>query len=252
MDVRPDWYDGFFEDDWLDEIALNADAEWTDRQTNFLVEKLQLEAGQRVLDLACGHGRVALPLAERGFQVTGVDLSPRSLELARAAADAKGLDVAFVESDMREIDFDGVFDAAYNVYTSFGYFEDDAENQRVLAAVARALRPGGRFLIDTINPCGLAARYRERMWDPLESGGWFLQEHEFDILRGRNRAVWTFLREDGARSELAHSVRAYAPWELARMLEAAGLNVVEGWGDFEGTELKLESRRTILHADKPA
>ena len=115
MEVPKDWYDGFFEDDWLDEIALHADDEWTDRQTSFLVEKLELEPGERVLDLACGHGRLALPLAERGLDVTGVDLSPRSLELARAAAEGQGLQVAFVQSDMREIDFVGEFDAAYNL-----------------------------------------------------------------------------------------------------------------------------------------
>lgn len=251
MDVQPDWYDGFFEGDWLDEIALNADAEWSDRQTNFLVEKLELETGERVLDLACGHGRVALPLAERGFNVTGVDLSPRSLELARAAADAQGLDVDFVQSDMREIDFDGEFDAAYNVYTSFGYFEEEAENQRALHAVSRALRPGGRFLIDVLNPTGLAARYQTRMWDELDSGAMFLQQHEFDVIGGRNKAVWTFVRGDGSRSELVHSVRVYAPWELAGMLQAAGLTVSGSWGNFEGDELELSSRRLILRADRP-
>jgi SAM-dependent methyltransferase len=252
VDVQPDWYDGFFEGDWLDEIALNADAEWSELQTSFLVEQLELQPGERILDLACGHGRVALPLARRGFAVTGVDLSPRSLEVARASAQSQGLDVDFVESDMRELDFDGAFDAAYNVYTSFGYFEEDAENQRVLEAVSRALRPGGRFLIDIINPTGLAARYQTRLWEQLDSGAAFLQEHEFDMLGGRNRARWIFLREDGRRSELVHSLRAYASWELARMLEAAGLNVVRGWGDFEGAELELTSRRLILRADKPA
>jgi SAM-dependent methyltransferase len=232
VDVKPDWYDGFFEGDWLDEIALNADAEWSERQTNFLVEKLALVTGRRVLDLACGHGRVALPLAERGFAVTGVDLSPRSLELARAAADAQGLDVDLVQSDMREIDFD--------------------ENQRVLDAVARALRPGGRFLIDVINPTGLAIRYQERMWEELDSGATFLQQHEFDIIGGRNKAVWTFVRSDGSRSELAHSLRVYAPWELARMLRSAGLEVTGSWGNFDGDELELSSRRLILGAEKPA
>jgi SAM-dependent methyltransferase len=252
VEVPKDWYDGFFEDDWLDEIALHADDEWTDRQTSFLVEKLELEPGERVLDLACGHGRLALPLAERGLDVTGVDLSPRSLELARAAADSQGLNVTFVRSDMREIDFDGEFDAAYSVYTSFGYFEEDGENQRVLDAVSRALRPGGCFLIDVLNPTGLAARYQSRMWEELDSGAAFLQQHEFDALAGRNRARWIFVRDDGSRSELVHSVRVYAPWELARMLEEAGLNVVQGWGDFEGAGLELTSRRLILRADKPA
>ncbi len=252
MEVPKDWYDGFFEDDWLDEVALNADAVWSDRQTNFLVEKLELETSERVLDLACGHGRVALPLAERGLDVTGVDLSLRSIELARAAADSQGLNVAFVRSDMREIDFDADFDAAYSLYTSFGYFEEESENQRVLDAVWRALRPGGRFLIDVLNPTGLAARYQTRMWDELDSGTTFLQQHEFDVIEGRNKAVWTFVRGDGSRSELVHSLRVYAPWELARMLEAAGLAVVQGWGDFEGGDLKLDSRRLILRADKRA
>jgi SAM-dependent methyltransferase len=252
VDVEPDWYDGFFEGDWLDEIALNADGEWTDRQTNFLVEQLELETGERVLDLACGHGRVAIPLAERGFGVTGVDLSPRSLELARASAGARGLDVDFVESDMRAIDFEGAFDAAYNVYTSFGYFEDDGENQCVLEAVSRALRPRGRFLIDVINPTGLAARYQSRMWEELDSGATFLQEHEFDVIGGRNKATWTFVRPDGDRSKLVHSVRVYAPWELARMLRSAGLDVTGSWGSFDGDDLELGSRRLILRAAKAA
>ncbi len=251
MDVQPDWYDGFFEGDWLDEIALNADAEWTDRQTSFLVEQLELETGARVLDLACGHGRVAIPLAERGFAVTGVDLSPRSLELARASAGSRGLDLDFVESDMRAIDFEDAFDAAYNVYTSFGYFEEDGENQRVLEAVSRALRPGGRFLIDVINPTGLAARYQSRMWEELDSGATFLQEHEFDVIGGRNKATWTFVRSDGNRSELVHSLRVYAPWELARMLRSAGLEVTGSWGSFDGHELELSSRRLILRAARP-
>ena len=252
MEVPKDWYDGFFEDDWLDEIALHADDEWTDRQTSFLVEELELEPGERVLDLACGHGRVALPLAERGLEVTGVDLSPRSLELARAAAEGQGLHVAFVQSDMREIDFVGEFDAAYNVYTSFGYFEEDGENQRVLDAVARALRPGGRFLIDVINPTGLAVRFQSRMWDELDSGATFLQEHEFDVIGGRNKAVWTFLHPDGTRRELAHSLRVYAPWELVRMLRNAGLEVTGSWGNFDGDHLELSSRRLILRADRTA
>jgi SAM-dependent methyltransferase len=154
--------------------------------------------------------------------------------------------------DMRAIEFREEFDAVINMWTSFGYFEEEGENQRVLDAVSRALRPGGRFLIDVLNPTGLAARYQSRMWEELDSGAAFLQQHEFDALAGRNRARWIFVRDDGSRSELVHSVRVYAPWELARMLEEAGLNVVQGWGDFEGAGLELTSRRLILRADKPA
>ncbi len=88
------------------------------------------------------------------------------------------------------------------------------------------------------------------MWEELDSGATFLQEHEFDVIGGRNKATWTFVRPDGNRSELVHSVRVYAPWELARMLRQAGLEVTGSWGSFDGDELELGSRRLILRAEK--
>ena len=251
FDVPADWYDGFFEGDWLDEIALRAPEERTQQQVEFLVEKLALEPGARVLDLACGHGRVTLELARRGYRVTGLDLSPRSLELARAAAEGERLAIDWVHADMREIPAGPPFDAIVNVYTSFGYFDADDDNQRVLDGVAAALAPGGRFLIDVVNLLSLARRYRDTMWEELEDGMLFLQDHRFDFLAGRNRARWTFVRTDGTRSELVHSVRGYTPHELAKMLSRAGLEVVGSWGDFDGSELSFAGWRLILLARKP-
>src|SRR6476646_2231784 len=76
-EARPDWYDGFFEDDWLDEIARTIDDERTRREVDFAVERLELAPGARVLDVGCGHGRHSLELARRGFGVVGVDLRAR-------------------------------------------------------------------------------------------------------------------------------------------------------------------------------
>ena len=247
-DVDPRWYDGFFEREYLDWLALPRDPEQTAREVDFLVEKLGTEPGARVLDLACGRGRHSLELARRGLRVTGVDLSPRSLELARADAAADGLEVAFVQADMRELDFVGAFDAAISVFTSLGYFESDEEDRDVLVRVARALRPGGRFLVDVINPLGLARLYQPRLWDEVGDGILMVQEHEWDVMAGRNRAVWTFVRPDGSRSELSHVVRMYAPSELVRLVEGAGLRVLDAWGGFDGTPLTYESRRQILLA----
>jgi SAM-dependent methyltransferase len=249
IDAPADWYDGFFEGVWLDDVALHAPAERTELQVRFVLERLADAPGKRVLDLACGHGRISLPLARAGWQVTGIDLSGRSLQLAREAAEREGLSVEWVRSDMREPPA-GPFDAAINLYTSFGYFQDEAENQKVLDAVARSLVPGGLFLIDTVNLLGLATRYRERAWETLETGALFLQEHDLDLLAGRNRARWTFVRDDGSRSELLHSVRVYTPHELALMLERAGLEIAGSWGDFEGGDLTHTSWRLILLARK--
>jgi SAM-dependent methyltransferase len=250
VDAPDAWYDGFFEGDWLDQIALHTDPERTQEQVEFIVEKLALEPGVRVLDLACGHGRITLALARRGYRMTGLDLSARSLDLAREAAAREGLEVEWVHADMREITPGAMFDAIVNVFTSFGYFQEEAENQRVLEGVARALAPGGRFLIDVVNLLGLARRYRERGWEEREGVVW-LQEHDYEILAGRNRAVWTFVRPDGTRSELVHSLRTYAPHELAAMLGRAGLEVEGAWGGFDGSELSFDSWRLILLARKP-
>jgi SAM-dependent methyltransferase len=251
VDVAPDWYDGFFEREWLDEIALRTPEEQTAAQVEFVVEKLGLGEGDRVLDLACGHGRIALGLARRGCRVTGLDLSPRSLELAREATGRAGLDVEWLLADMREIPSGLVFDAVVNLFTAFGYFDDDAENQRVLDAVARALSPGGRFLIDLVNLLGLGPRFLERTWKERD-GVVNLIEHDFDFRRGRNGARWTFVRPDGARTELVFSIKVYAPHEVVAMLERAGLEVAETWGGWDGSELSFESGRLIVLARKPA
>ncbi len=250
MGVDPRWYEDYFEGEWLDLIALQAPAERTEQQTGFIVEALALEPEARVLDLACGHGRISLELARRGYRVTGLDLSPRSIEIARETAAREGLEVDFIESDMREIPFEAEFDAVINIFTAFGYFDEESENQRVLDAVARALKPGGAFLIDTINAPALFRRYQERRWEPLEDGTLFLQEHRYQFLTGRNEATWTFIRPDGTLSDLSHSVRLYSPHELARMLEQAGLPVEQTWGNFEGAELSLETFRLIVRARK--
>jgi SAM-dependent methyltransferase len=250
IEVDPHWYDGFFEHEYLDLLGVAISPERTLREVDFVVEKLGLEPGARVLDLACGHGRHSVELARRGFGVTGVDLSPRSLEVAREAAASEAVDVDFVQSDMREIEFQAEFDAAINLFTAFGYFESDDEDLAVVERVARALRPGGGFLIDTNDVLSLAGRYQLRLWEEVADGVLMLQEHEWDVIEGRNRAVWTFIRPDGSRSELRHVVRTYAPWELVRLIRNAGLDVEEGWGDFDGSPLTHESRRVILLARK--
>ena len=250
MDVPSDWYDGFFEQEWLDEIALAREQERTAQEAEFIVEKLALEPGAHVLDLACGHGRITLELARRGYRVTGLDLSPRSLELAREAAEREDLEIEWIQADMRDVPEGATFDAVVNVFTSFGYFEEEGENERVLAVVARVLRPGGALLIETINLLGLAGRYRDRRWETLETGTLYLDEHEFDFLAGRNRARWIFIRPDGTRSELVHSVRIYTPHELVSMIERAGLQVEAAWGGFDGSELSFDCHRMVLLARK--
>jgi SAM-dependent methyltransferase len=147
MNAPRDWYARFFEglavDFWRVVVPEAATAE----EAAFLWKHLALSAGDRVLDVPCGHGRLALPLAARGCAVTGVDLSREFLRAAEDASRGAGVSVAWRRSDMRTLPWRGSFDAAFCMGNSFGYL-DDAGNAAFLAAVARALVPRGRFVLD--------------------------------------------------------------------------------------------------------
>jgi D-alanine-D-alanine ligase len=250
--VDPHWYTTFFGDEWLRSIALHIPAERTTREVDFVVEALALEPGARVLDLACGHGRHSLELARRGYRVTGLDLSEPSLAIARQAASQASLDVEFIHGDMREIPFTGEFDAVINLFTAFGYLENEAEDQRVLDSVARALKPEGGFLIDTINALWLFRHFEPHGWQELEDGTLLLEDRRYNPLTGRNEVTWQLIHPDGTRHQQSHSLRLYTLVELATMLCRASLRVEATWGDFEGAEYGLDTRRMIVLARKQA
>ena len=248
-DVDPRWYDSFFvSDDWLAIARSAEDEERTRAQVDFVIERLGLEPGARILDLACGHGRHAIELARRGLRVTGLDISEPSLEIARERAATQDVDLELVAGDMRELPWEDEFDAVLNLWTAFGYFADEAEDARVLAAVGRALRPGGSLLLDTLNVLRLARTWQPHGWQELDDGRLMIEDRAYDHLAGRSTAVWTVIGPDGSRSAHRHSLRAYTLPELRVLLEAAGLDVVDAWGGWEGEPFDWEAPRLIVHA----
>ena len=247
-DVDPRWYDDFFGEDWLVIARTVEDPELTRAQVDFLVERLGLEPGARVLDLACGHGRHAIELARRGFGVTGLDLSEPSLALARERAGEQSLELELVAGDMRELPWEGEFDAIVNLWTAFGYFAEESDDARVLDAVARALRPGGSFLLDTLNVFALARGFQEHGWQELEDGRLLIEDRAYDQLAGRSTATWTVIDPDGTRRHHRHSLRCYTLPELRALLRRAGLEVVDAWGGWDGAPFGWESSRLIVHA----
>jgi cyclopropane fatty-acyl-phospholipid synthase-like methyltransferase len=131
---------GVFDDDYLYFFADDLE-ERSGTEADLIWHLLDLEPGMEVLDLACGHGRIANRLAERGCHVTGLDATPLFLQRARADADALGVTVEYVEGDMRDLPWRNKFDRIVNWFTAYGYF-DDAANKQVLAQAASALKQG--------------------------------------------------------------------------------------------------------------
>lgn len=240
------WFETFFEtDEWL-LLATTVDPERTERETAFVAE--QLPAGGRVLDAACGTGRIAVPLAERGFEVAGLDISRRALDVARERAPQLNLR----HGDLRELPWpDASFDAVINLWTAFGYFATQEEDERALAEIARVLRPGGIFLIDTVNPTALHRSFRAESWRELEDGTVMLERREVDLPTGRAHAHWVFLK-DGARTELSFDHRLYSAAEYATLFRRAGLEPVRWFGGFDGSELDIDAWRLIGVAQRPA
>ncbi|HOP80891.1 MAG TPA: methyltransferase domain-containing protein, partial [Armatimonadota bacterium] len=164
----------------------------------------------------------------------------------------EGIYLRLITCDMREIDFDSEFDLVINLFTSFGYLETDEEDQKVLNAVARALKPGGRFLIDVQNRDALMKQFIPRHWEETADGRILLAYRCFDPISGRINCREICIYPDGRRKETGHSIRLYTYNELDRMLKSAGLTTISAWGDFEGSRFTPETERMILLSEKLA
>ena len=250
------WYKTFYDEHYLKEYAGGLTNERTQREVNFINSTLNLPqaapgtaGGARVLDLCCGHGRHTVELAAAGYSMVGQDLSATFLDLAKDAAAARNLQIQFVHSDMREIPFEDEFDAVINMFTAFGYF-DDAENQKVLDAVAKALKPGGKFLIDLLNTLRIIRNFLPQSWDELSDGTVALTKRDYNLLTGNVEELRTYIAPDGSKREVRLVWRSYFYTELTKMLNRAGLAPIQVFGNFDGSEFTWDSNRMIVLAEK--
>jgi SAM-dependent methyltransferase len=211
---------------------------------------LKLEPGAAVLDLCCGPGRHSVELARRGFRVTGVDRTSAFIASAHGHAQKQNLDVEFVQADMRTFSRAGAFDAALMMYTSFGYFEDPAENQLVIVNVCRSLRDRGSLIIELMGKEVLARIFSERDWQESDDA-FLLQErkvvNDWSWMEGR----WILLR-GGERHEFQVTHWIYSAAELTALLSDGGFASVDIYGDLEGSPYDQTARRLVAVAHKSA
>lgn len=247
---RQNWFVDVFTEEYLRTLPRELGRQ-TEIETNFIVESLGLKRGARVFDLACGFGRHSINLAKRGYEVAGLDLSMDMLQRALAEAQKQSLFIKFIHGDMRELNFNEIFDACFLWHTSFGYF-DDRTNFKVLQGIHRALKPGGRVLIDMVNRDYVVAEMPSRTW-------WeghecvFLEEVEFDYDASVIHTKRSFIYEDGSPPREFNSyIRLYSLHELNQILGIAGFDVLEVSGELghRGSFLGPNSHRLILLAEK--
>jgi SAM-dependent methyltransferase len=222
VNVQSNWWSTFFSgpavEMWLGAVS----AEHTAAEAEYVVRQLALPAGAAVLDVPCGGGRIANALAERDLRVVGVDLSTEFLRHARAA-DTAGR-VEWHERDMRDLPWPARFDGAVCLGNSFGYLDDEG-NEAFAAALARAVKPGGRVLMDTgVIAEAVIPRFVERTWMQIKDIT-FLAARQYDHQQGRIESDYTFIKNGiaDARSAL-HRIYPYR--EFVGLFERAGFSMV--------------------------
>lgn len=241
------WFEEWFDEDYLALYAHRDPAE-ARRFVKALWTVLELTPGVRVADVPCGAGRHSLAFAERGARVTGVDLSPLMLRRAAETCRSLAMPPLFVRGDVRSLPLAGGFQLVVNIFSSIGYFEDEAGNRAAFAELARLLAPGGVLVMDVIHPAHLRRHFVAETRRELPEG----EAHERRELDERRKRVIKriTIRRGHFERVIYESVRLYEQDDLAGMAEACKLVPFAFWGDYGGEAFTSDSPRLILLARK--
>ncbi len=248
MSETSGWWRTFFEGPSVDFWLRTSTGLPTKEEAAFVADALGLAPGARVLDVPCGGGRHALEMAARGFKVTGVDISPEFLAAARSQEAERRLGIDWEERDMRDLPWPAAFDGAYCLGNSFGYLDGD-DNAAFLRAVASALRPGARFVLESgyVAEC-LFPIFQERSWYP-DGDGYCLSARRYDPAEGRLHVAFTFLR-DGRTQTRTMSARVHTAREVVALLADAGFAAIETYSSFARDPFRLGSPRLLAVATR--
>lgn len=232
--MEKDWYKKI----WTLDITDQSWVEDTKRQTDFLIEKLGLKGGERILDLACGFGRHSIELARRGFDVTGADITPDYIKYASEQAEKEKLSARFICSDIRELNFENEFDAVLNMADgAVGYLENDEENLKIFKVVSKALKHGGKHFMDIMNADYAETHFPCRLWDAGEKC-LTLSDFEWDsstktLLYGQVDYRYGDPLPKPEMTE-GNPIRLYSPGEIQSIFSSLGMKVYAGYADISG------------------
>ena len=245
------WWATYFDEQYLLEYEPLFSLEKDRREIARLIDIMGLPVGARILDVPCGQGRHAHLLAEAGYDVHGVDLSRELLQLAIDRGTGPGL--KYARADMRRLAaaWTGRFDAVINLFTSFGFFLDPADDARVIREFARVLRPGGLLVWHGGSRDGVMAKFLERDWWTTRNGTVIGHERSFDPLSGvmTVRSTWRGPKTSGERE---HRIRLYTATRLAEICRDAGLIVAQAYDGWRDRPLSRRSSEMLLVAHKDA
>ncbi len=246
------WYERSFGRDYL-KVYQHRDESSAQYEVDQLIKWLNLPRGAHVLDLCCGNGRHAVAMAEYGFQMIGLDLSHDLLAVAKQRKIEQGIGtVVWIQGDSRNVPLkDQTLDGLVNLFTSFGYFDRDEENEQVINEMSRLLKPGGRFVMDFLN----AIRLRSTLVPQSERfiEGWTIRERRWIDATHVHKEIRIFDPKTPEAGERMYQerVRLFEKEQLISMCQKQGIRIEQIYGDFNGQPFDPNtSARLILVGER--
>lgn len=251
--IADNWYEDFFQGIACEVWENAVPVEMTNQEVDFLLGELNLQPGQRILDVQCGFGRHAIPLARKGFEVVGIDISETFIRNLAAKSKAEYLPITAIRADILSVPLEYSFSAAICMGNSFGYFGYD-KLKRSVEKVAFCLQPGAKFVI---NSGMLAESILPNLLTYAKQNTYTIGDvvmevsNEYDA--GESCLVSNLLYTRGAKTEAqAFKHYVFTLGEIRRLLESCGLRLIAAYGDVSLTEFKLGDRQAYLVAEKKA
>jgi SAM-dependent methyltransferase len=234
------WYVEWFDENYL-EVYRHRNTDDAKKQVQLIINTLRLAKTGTILDLGCGEGRYTAILKDQGFRVLGLDLSKTLVKFGKK----NDQELDLVVGDMRFIP--GRFDLILSLFTSFGYFEEDRENERVIQSVYHSLEPGGIFWLDFLNAGYVKKNLVPQSISRLSSG--------IEVLEKRKIAYHRIIKDiyfkkNNMEKCYKESVRLFTRQDLEQMFYNSGFRVVHCFGDYNGNPCTTGSERTILVGKK--
>ena len=264
MKRKFDWWDndgGFFGkryiegDDSVEGFIPNKKErlnERTRREVNGIIYLTKIKERSEILDLPCGYGRHSIELANQGFSVVGMDINVE--HLLKAKEDAKGKNILFLKKDMRNIGKENYdkFDLVINMFYSFGFFEDEKDNEKSMKEIYNALRDSGKFVLhtDVFPEMFKNGNYRFREERHLSNNKKLIIEEEYNNKTHRINGSWTIISKIGKDKLTPYSVRIYTKDEFEALAKKIGFRKTKFYGSFNGDKLTSLSSELIMIAEK--
>ena len=237
------WFENWFNSEYYHILYQHRDFEEAERFIREIATHLNLPKKSRILDLACGKGRHSIFMNELGFNVVGIDLSAESIS---SLEHLNSESLKFIKGDMRDVYESASFDYVFNLFTSFGYFDSDEENAKVIQSISKSLKPHGIGLIDFLNENHVRSTLPNEEWKTINAIDFKIKryEHKHSVIKSIE------FTDNGEIHSYSEKVKLYDLSTFERFFQNAGLKLIDVFGNYALEPLDIDSDRLIMIFEK--